>query len=198
MANVPRSRGRRTGASGTLTTADLVVLSLLAEQRMHGYDLLAEYDRQEVVDWASVSKAQLYYALAKLAERGLIAGQTEADGARERIVYAPTEHGRRALAAALADGRWASERVPQPFATWLGLSIHADPAVARDVLEARRKWVVAEIARERDSLSYIETLPSDRAKRGTDIVRLVIGQLEVELAWVEELLARPSHDEPVA
>ena len=68
MAQAPRSRGRRTGDTGTLTTADLVVLSLLAEQPMHGYDLLAEYERQEVVDWASVSKAQLYYARAKLAD----------------------------------------------------------------------------------------------------------------------------------
>lgn len=198
MAKTFRSRGRRTGDTGALTTADLVVLSLLAEQPMHGYDLLAEYGRQEVVDWASVSKAQLYYALAKLARRGLIAGQTEADGARERIVYAQTEDGRRALRAALAEAHWASERVPQPFATWLGLSIHADPVAARQVLEARRKWLMAEIARERDSLCYIETLTSDRAKRGADIVRLVIGQLELELAWVKDLLARPNPDGPAA
>ena len=58
------SRGRK---PGPLTTADLVVLSLLAERAMHGYELLGEYDRQEVVDWASVSKAQVYYALQKLA-----------------------------------------------------------------------------------------------------------------------------------
>ncbi len=190
MTGSPRPRGRRTGETGVLTTADLVVLSLLAEQPMHGYDLLAEYGRQEVVDWASVSKAQLYYALSKLAERGLIAGETEADGARERIVYAQTDVGRRALAAALADQRWASERAPHPFATWLGLSIHADPAAARDVLERRREWLIAEIAREQDSLRYIETLTSDRAKRGADIVRLVIRQFEVEHDWVCELLSR--------
>jgi DNA-binding PadR family transcriptional regulator len=179
-----------------LTTADLVVLSLLAEQPMHGYDLLAEYNRQEVVDWASVSKAQLYYALAKLADRGLIAGQSEADGARERVVYSQTAEGRRALAAALAEDRWASERVAQPFATWLGLSIHAEAGATRDLLERRRDWLVAELARERSSLAYIETLTTDRAKRGSDIVRLVIRQLEVEHAWVCELLARDQTDEP--
>ncbi len=57
----PKARaGRRPGDTGRLTTADLVVLSLLREQPMHGYDLLAAYQRQEVEDWASVSKAQVY------------------------------------------------------------------------------------------------------------------------------------------
>jgi DNA-binding PadR family transcriptional regulator len=33
-----------------------VVLSLLAERAMHGYELLKEYERQEVADWAPVSR----------------------------------------------------------------------------------------------------------------------------------------------
>ena len=63
LAERMKQRGRRRGHADGLTTADLVVLSLLAERNMHGYDLLAEYSRQEVADWASISKAQLYYAL---------------------------------------------------------------------------------------------------------------------------------------
>lgn len=40
--------------------ADLVVLSLLAERAMHGYELLKEYERQEVADWAPVSRPHVY------------------------------------------------------------------------------------------------------------------------------------------
>ena len=87
--------------------ADVVVLSLLEERAMHGYELLGEYDRQEVADWASVSKAQVYYALKKLAEMDLV----EANGdlrdvraaSRNRTVYRPTATGRERLLTALSD-----------------------------------------------------------------------------------------------
>src|SRR5437879_4689966 len=48
----PRSRGRE------LTTPDLVLLSLLAERPMHGYQANAELERREVRDWAGISRAQ--------------------------------------------------------------------------------------------------------------------------------------------
>jgi DNA-binding PadR family transcriptional regulator len=184
------AHGRRHGEPGELTTADLVVLSLLEERAMHGYDLLAEYQRQEVVDWASVSKAQIYYALNKLAERGLIDSVVGLSSARERTIYAPTESGRNALRNALADENWASRRIAQPFATWLGLSIHAEADAYRTLLVARRAFLIAEIEKEKASLSFIAELASARAKRGSDIVTLIIRQLEVELEWVDQIIDR--------
>jgi DNA-binding PadR family transcriptional regulator len=171
----------------TLTTADLVVLSLLSERAMHGYDLLAEYRRQEVVDWASVSKAQVYYALRKLDDSGLIAGKVEENGARDRVVYAPTDAGSAALKHALATGPWASMRVAQPFATWFGLSIHLDQAMLTQQITTRRTFLLAEIARETQSLAFIATLNSARARKGEAIVRLVIAQLQAERAWLDTL-----------
>ena len=189
MAAGMKRNERGKGAGPKLTTADLVVLSLLAERAMHGYDLLAEYQRQEVADWASVSKAQLYYALNKLSDLTLLNGRAESGLGRERTVYAVTGSGLQALAQALNDPAWARGRVAQPFATWLGLSIHAQPDSPRTLLEARFEWLEAELDKERESLTYITTLSSARAKRGADIVRLVIRQLEVEREWVAELLS---------
>ncbi|WP_376090837.1 PadR family transcriptional regulator [Roseomonas sp. CCTCC AB2023176] len=191
MPRSGKTRGRRPGDAAALTTADLVVLSLLAERPMHGYDLLAEYGRQEVEDWASVSKAQLYYALTKLAEAGLIAGRTEPGASRERTVFAPTPAGLAVLATALADPAWARARVAQPFTTWLGLSMHAAPDAVRQVLAERRAFLDREIAKERDSLAFILTLPGERATRGAAIVRLVLRQLEVEREWVADLQRAP-------
>jgi DNA-binding PadR family transcriptional regulator len=184
-----KKRGRRAASdNGKLTTADLVVLSLIEERPMHGYDLLAEYQRQEVVDWASVSKAQLYYALKKLADNGLITGKSETTGDRERIVYATTKSGRDALQRALASETWARARTAQPFQTWLGLSIHANRSDFLATLTARREYLVAEIEKEVASLRFIKTLNTDRAKRGVDIVELTINQFRVELEWVESML----------
>lgn len=182
--------GRATTSPDALTTADLILLSLLAERPMHGYELSGEYERQEVADWASVSKAQVYYAIRKLAGLGLIAPLATpepADG-RDRIVYQPTSAGRERLAAALTRVDWARARVAQPFSTWLGLSIHLPRAEVKKVLRARGAFLVEELARERASLAFILTLAGDRAKAGKAIVELVIRHMEVELAWVEALV----------
>ena len=55
-----------------LTTPDLVLLSLLAERPMHGYEANAELERRQVRDWAGISRPQVYYSLEKLARLGLV------------------------------------------------------------------------------------------------------------------------------
>jgi DNA-binding PadR family transcriptional regulator len=191
-----RSKGKKRGGLGGrasgLTTADLIVLSLLAERPMHGYDLVREYERQEVADWASVSKAQVYYALQKLAGLNLIAPLAQAGvaDARDKMVYQPTDGGLSGLKQALIQRDWGATRIAQPFATWLGLSIHLSDAQIDQQLQARATFLSAELARERASLDYIRTLATPRARAGENIVALVISQLEAEREWLNALMAR--------
>ena len=176
--------GRGRGPRNDLTTADVVVLSLLTERAMHGYDLISEYERQEVVDWASVSKAQVYYALQKLERLGLVAAAPDTEGARERTVFAPTDKGRGALSADLSHTDWAKGRTANPFATWLGLSMHAGPDAIPPMILARREFLEEELARERASLGFLLTLETERARAGRLIVDLVIRTLEAEQEWL--------------
>jgi DNA-binding PadR family transcriptional regulator len=189
-AKIAVQKGSRGAQKGSLTKADLIVLSLLAERPMNGYELIGEYERQEVVDWASVSKAQVYYAIQKLEELALIAPslQESSTGSRERIIYRPTKRGSTELVKSLVNEQWATVRLSQPFSTWLGLSIHISATEKLKVLNARKKFIRDEIARERASLAYIKTLNSARAKVGYEIVKLVIRQFEAELEWIGEML----------
>ncbi len=183
-------KGSRGSQTGPLTKADLIVLSLLAERPMNGYELIGEYERQEVADWASVSKAQVYYAIQKLEGLALIASslQESSTGTRERTIYRPTKTGSAELGKSLVNEEWARARVAQPFSTWLGLSIHISAAEKQKVLRERENFIKGEITREQASLAYIKTLNSARAKVGYEIVRLVIRQFEVELEWIGEML----------
>ena len=183
-------KGSRGSQTGSLTKADLIVLSLLAERPMNGYELIGEYERQEVADWASVSKAQVYYAIQKLEGLALIASslQESSTGTRERTIYRPTKTGSAELGKSLVNEEWARARVAQPFSTWLGLSIHISAAEKQKVLRERENFIKGEITREQASLAYIKTLNSARAKVGYEIVRLVIRQFEVELEWIGEML----------
>src|SRR5436309_4693614 len=112
---------RAAGAIRALTTPDMVILSLLAERPMHGYDVSAELDRRLIRDWASVSRPQVYYSLEKLARLGLVRVASDAAPAAgpERRVFATSALGRTALAEALARTDWTTGRDRPPFLTWM-------------------------------------------------------------------------------
>ena len=97
-----------------LSLPDLVILSMLAERPMHGYELWAELVRRHVWKWAGISRPQVYYSLNKLESRRLvaIAGDDDPTLGPERRVLAPTPAGRRGLADGLARSEWATQRPP--------------------------------------------------------------------------------------
>src|SRR5438094_10035354 len=118
---------RKTGAARAgvrLTTPDLVILSLLAERPMHGYEVNATLENRKIRDWAAVSRPQIYYSLDKLTGLGLlrIAKEGSAVAGPERRVLETTDSGRRHLADALEDAHWIDTPVHEPFLTWLALS----------------------------------------------------------------------------
>ena len=103
-----RGRKRENKRPVTLTTPDLVLLSLLAERPMHGYQANLELERRQARDWAGISRPQVYYSLEKLARSGLIRRIKSAEAAAgpERSVFATTAKGRAALAGALEREDW--------------------------------------------------------------------------------------------
>ena len=64
----------KTVSSEKLTTPDLVLLSLLAERSMHGYQANALLEFRKVRDWVGVSRPQVYYSLDKLARLPTVYG----------------------------------------------------------------------------------------------------------------------------
>ena len=173
------------------TLADLVVLSMLCERPMHGYELWAELLRRQVEKWASISKPQVYYSLRKLeAAKNIEGGRDEAEAlGPERSVYRPTSKGRRALADALAREQWATERPPDPFLTWMILSWQARPRDFATQLQRRRKFLEKQIAEDRAALAAIisETSPTSDA---ANVVRFGIRKFETELEWLGEVSKR--------
>src|SRR5437016_11712305 len=106
-----RRRGARAARRLALTTPDLVLLSLLAERPLHGYQANLELERREIRDWANLSRPQVYYSLEKLARAGLIrVAETgePAEGA-ERSTFETSVKGRAGQAKALERQEWTAE-----------------------------------------------------------------------------------------
>ena len=172
-----------------LTTPDLVLLSLLAERPMHGYEANLELERRQVRDWAGISRPQVYYSLEKLARLGLIRrGESDEPGAGpERRVFSTGAKGRAALADALEREDWTTQRDRPPFLTWIALSWQARPGVFQRQLERRREFLVAELAREEATLRAIQKEVGHRFHEAVWMVSLIIQQFHLELKWLRKL-----------
>ncbi|HWY54782.1 MAG TPA: PadR family transcriptional regulator [Terriglobales bacterium] len=172
-----------------LTTPDLVLLSLLAERAMHGYEANLELERRQVRDWAGISRPQVYYSLDKLDRLGLIrsAESDEPQAGPERRVFATSARGRAALADALERDEWSTQRERPPFLTWIALSWQARPGVFQRQLERRREFLLTELAREEATLRGIRKEVGHRFHEAVWMVSLVIQQFRVELRWLRKL-----------
>jgi DNA-binding PadR family transcriptional regulator len=174
-----------------LTVPDLVLLSLLAEEAMHGYQANVELERRQVQDWAGVSRPQVYYSLEKLARLGLIkeAGDREPALGPERRIFSTTAKGRAALASALEREDWTNQRDRPPFLTWMALSWQASPGGVRKQLQRRKEFLQSELAREEATLHAVEKEVGHRFHEAVWMIKLMIEQFRAELSWLRQVSA---------
>ena len=172
-----------------LTTPDLVLLSLLAERRMHGYEANLELERRCVRDWAGISRPQVYYSLEKLAAAGFVrAGESDEPAAGpERRVFETTAKGRHALSEALEREEWATQRERPPFLTWVALSWQARPGIFQKQIARRKKFLDGELAREQETLRSILKEVGHPYHEAVWMVSLMIEQFKTELRWLRKV-----------
>jgi len=81
---------------------EVLVLGVLAEEPMHGYELYERLRERGMDLWAGVAKASLYQALARLESSRLIGGRTrEGKEGPDRRVFRISAAGRTALERAM-------------------------------------------------------------------------------------------------
>ena len=167
--------------------ADIVVLSLLAEQPRHGYDLDRTIEQRGYRQWTSLAFSSVYYLLKRLSERGLLEPDEGTQG--RRTVFRVTEAGHRELSKA------AGERVLTPAPPSAGVlpALNAysrldDPALA--ALLARRAEAL---------LGRLDELRALRAQVDEEhalaIFDYEILRQEADLAWTRSLLKKADSDE---
>jgi DNA-binding PadR family transcriptional regulator len=172
-----------------LTTPDLVILSLLAERGMHGYQVNLELERRDVRDWAGISRPQVYYSLEKLAAAGMIrAGDNDEPAAGpKRRVFDTTAKGRQTLSDALEREDWTAQRDRPAFLTWVALSWQARAGVFQKQIARRKKFLECELAREKETLDSILKEVGHPYHEAVWMVTLMIAQIKTELQWLRKV-----------
>jgi DNA-binding PadR family transcriptional regulator len=194
-----KNRRQAAGRKGvSLTTPDLVLLSLLAEEPMYGYQVDAVLEARNIRDWAAVSRPQIYYSLDKLTAAGLITVVADAGTAAgpERRVFRTADRGRRRLAEALEDQRWTTDRSRPAFLTFLALSWQAAPGAFERQLERRRAFLEAELTREAATLADVLHEVGHPHHEAVWMLKLTIAEIKTELQWLDAVHREAGHRSP--
>jgi PadR family transcriptional regulator PadR len=174
----------------TVPKVELVVLGLLAEEPMHGYDLLERFRERSMGFWVDVGKASVYQALARLERSGLVAGRVrEGIAGPGRRVFRITRTGRARLNAGLVERFGRLEPYETEASTALGFAHLLSAGGTRGAVEARERSIG-------DLLDAVRTertrVSSDRGSARTVANALLDRQealAEAELAWLKGLRA---------
>jgi len=190
----PRSAERPRRSAGArrklaLTTPDLVLLSLLAERPMHGYQANLELERREIRDWAGISRPQVYYSLEKLERTGMIRASESHEPAAgpERSTFETTAKGSASLANALELEEWTMQRERPPFLTWLALSWLGRPGTIEKQVRRREEFLKRELAREEETLTSVLEEVGHPYHEAVWMIQLMIEQFRTELRWLGKL-----------
>lgn len=171
-----------------LTLADLVVLSLLAEEPMHGYQIVSQLEYRDAKDWAPVSRPQVYYSINKLAELKLIEPQKDASCSLgpERVRYKLTHKGDEELIRELSKLEWATSRTPPPFLTWMALSSNLPRKETLRVMQSRKTFLTKELEREFATLKAVEAGSGPMTLAANLMIKLTLELFEAELRWLDD------------
>jgi DNA-binding PadR family transcriptional regulator len=186
-------------SSENLTTPDLVLLSLLAERPMHGYEANSLLEFRKVRDWAGVSRPQVYYSLDKLARRELIRsvraghGKDSDAAGPARHIFETTPRGRAALADALERDDWTGQTERPAFLTWVALSWQCRPGVFLKQLRRRERFLESELSRRHETLAAVRKEVGHRYHEAVWMLSLGIDQIRTELRWVKKVARESPH-----
>lgn len=132
--------------------AENIVLALLCERPMHGYELAqtVKSDAALRAIWR-IELSEVYFLLRKLLRQGFIAEHAEERGAGpRRVLYAPTPAGEAALEAWLATPERAPRNLRTALLARIYLALRRDPALAVELVDAQREQLAGWLEREQD------------------------------------------------
>ncbi|WP_165422967.1 PadR family transcriptional regulator [Ktedonosporobacter rubrisoli] len=166
----------------------LLLLSLLAERPMHGYELNQQITARSIRQWTNIGLSSIYQSLDKLVAGGWVEASEEPNpgqGPSQRKVYTLTESGRQQFKELARTALDSSEHQRFDYDLGLGVALtclpHGEVASALEeryrALQAQHQHVSAACAWSEHLLSARIVL--DHQRRA----------LEMELSWLQDVIA---------
>jgi DNA-binding PadR family transcriptional regulator len=165
------------------TKIDLLLLGLLLDRPMHGYELYQQIQAEGIDAWFNVSMAGVYYSLGKLRDQGLVAESRQRGGRSPRkSIYRLTDEGRGAFFAAMEEQAVSQERAYLDYDVVIYLLNKLPLQRAISLLEQHREFLAEQAA-------TVEAARMAEQQDGDSPLRLAVldhkqRYLEMELNWL--------------
>jgi PadR family transcriptional regulator PadR len=167
---------------------DVVVLGLLAEEPLYGYELIERFRSRAMGRWTEVARASVYQALKRLEGAGLVSGRAQGGvEGPDRRVYRITRPGRDLLRKGLLERFGAEAEYRSDPAVALGQVHTLDRAEARAAIgerEAALRALAAGSAEDRGRLQSAGGPANAVARRMLELQQQLA---RTELAWLASL-----------
>ncbi len=150
-----------------MTNAELAILSLIAEQPRHGYDIEQIIEERGMRDWTEIGFSSIYYLLNKLEKAGMIESHLQqlVGKGPARKVYSITQQGQLAQ----LEGTLAALTTPQSGSSSFLLGLSNYPVLRREQvlsalhsyaeqLEERVNHMLANAERQRPLPPHVEAM----------------------------------------
>jgi DNA-binding PadR family transcriptional regulator len=170
-----------------MTNAELAILTLVAEQPRHGYEIEQVIEERGMREWTEVGFSSIYYLLKKLERDGLIEGRLEeAQRGPARKVYHLTSAGGEALQRGLLEAL----SIPQRGYPSILLGVASLPAVpAPQAADALQEYRTALLERQTQlQKKWRGQQPLPYFVDATFTYGLAL--LEAEIKWVGDLITQ--------
>lgn len=176
-----------------VSRVDLLVLGLLTDRPMHGYEISQVISGEDIEAWLSVSLTSIYYSLNKLKKNGLIVETVHrSDNSPERSVFHLTDKGRSCFLELLERSLASTERTyfDMDLAVYF---INRLPSQRAAHLLERRKRFVAGLRQEMS-----DRVAELRDRNGHSTTSAILDHslrfLDMEAGWLQELSGAISGD----
>jgi DNA-binding PadR family transcriptional regulator len=123
-----------------MTKNELVVLGLLNQEPMHGYQIYHEIEKRNMETWAQVNLASIYNTLDRLRKGKMVQAKKEKPGRMpEREVFHITEKGKQMLSALVEEAICDSRMPENNFCVGVAFLFGLSKKKALECLKIRKK-----------------------------------------------------------
>lgn len=171
-----------------LTKNDLLVLGLLLDRPMHGYEISQQIKSESIHTWFDISMSAIYYSLNKLNRYGLVSETRMREEGAEKSVYHLTDAGREQFFAGM-EATLASE---QPIRFDYDLGIYMLNKLPREralvLLEKRLDFIRQHVLALKQLIAQ-ERCCGDRPLH-LAILEHAVACTQMEIDWLESIVRR--------
>jgi len=171
----------------TITDAELALLSLLAEQPMHGYQMEQTIEERGMREWTEIGFSSIYYILDKLKSKGWLSSVLEPSPGKgpARQIYQLTATGKKVWKEAALGALSHPHRTFSNFHLGLANLIALEPG---KVLVALKEYHVQLQERHNRVKAKMQIYGNGLPWQVAQLFDLSLTQIRSELDWLEKFI----------